>query len=45
MVEEGYSNRQIEEISGAGTTAVIRWKNWSDAVCIPIVRRWERDKK
>ncbi len=26
MVEEGYSNRQIEEISGAGTTAVIRWK-------------------
>jgi len=26
MVEEGYSNKQIEDISGAGTTAVSRWK-------------------
>jgi transposase len=26
MVEEGYSNKQIEEISGAGKSAVSRWK-------------------
>ncbi len=26
MVDEGYSNRQIEEISGAGKSAVSRWK-------------------
>ncbi len=26
MVNEGYSNRQIREISGAGATAVSRWK-------------------
>ncbi len=26
MVEEGYTNKQIEEISGAGKSAVSRWK-------------------
>jgi len=26
MVDEGYSNKQIMEISGAGNTAVSRWK-------------------
>jgi len=26
MVEEGYSNKQVMEISGAGDTAVSRWK-------------------
>ncbi len=26
MVEEGYSNKQIEEISGAGKSAVSKWK-------------------
>lgn len=26
MVDEGYSNRQVEEISGAGKSAVSRWK-------------------
>lgn len=26
MVNEGYSNKQIQDISGAGTTAVSRWK-------------------
>lgn len=26
MVDEGYSNKQIMEISGAGETAVSRWK-------------------
>ena len=26
MVNEGYTNRQIREISGAGSTAVSRWK-------------------
>ena len=26
MVDEGYSNKQIAEISGAGPTAVSRWK-------------------
>ena len=26
MVEEGYSNQQIQEISGAGKSAVSRWK-------------------
>ncbi|EWH11690.1 transposase IS3/IS911 [Catenovulum agarivorans DS-2] len=26
MVDEGYSNKQIEEISGAGKSAVSRWK-------------------
>jgi transposase len=26
MVNEGYTNQQIREISGAGTTAVSRWK-------------------
>lgn len=26
MVEDGYSNKQIEEISGAGKSAVSRWK-------------------
>ena len=26
MVDEGYANRQIEEISGAGKSAVSRWK-------------------
>ena len=27
MVNEGYTNQQIREISGAGTTAVSRWKS------------------
>jgi len=27
MVEENYTNKQIMEISGAGATAVRRWKN------------------
>jgi len=27
MVNEGYSNKQIMKISGAGPTAVARWKN------------------
>ncbi len=27
MVVEGYSTRQIMEISGAGATAVARWKS------------------
>jgi len=26
MVDEGYSNKQIMEISGAGASAVTRWK-------------------
>ena len=26
MVNEGYSNKQVREISGAGPTAVARWK-------------------
>lgn len=26
MVNEGYTNKQIQDISGAGTTAVSRWK-------------------
>jgi transposase len=26
MVNEGYTNRQVREISGAGETAVSRWK-------------------
>ena len=26
MVEEGYTNKQIEEMSGAGKSAVSRWK-------------------
>ena len=26
MINEGYTNRQIIEISGAGPTAVARWK-------------------
>jgi len=26
MVHEGYSTRQVMEISGAGNTAVLRWK-------------------
>ena len=26
MVNEGYSNKQVMEISGAGETAVSRWK-------------------
>ena len=26
MVEEGYTNKQVMEISGAGDTAVSRWK-------------------
>lgn len=26
MVEEGYSNQQIQEISGACSSAVVRWK-------------------
>jgi len=26
MVNEGYTNQQIREISGAGSTAVSRWK-------------------
>ena len=26
MVEEGYSNKKIMEISGAGASAVTRWK-------------------
>ncbi len=26
MVEEGYSNQQVMDISGAGKTAVSRWK-------------------
>ena len=26
MVEDGYSNKQIEEMSGAGKSAVSRWK-------------------
>ena len=26
MVDEGYSNKQIMEISGAGATAITRWK-------------------
>ena len=26
MVEEGYTNQQIQEISGAGKSAVSRWK-------------------
>ncbi len=26
MVNEGYSNRQVRQISGAGETAVSRWK-------------------
>ena len=26
MVNEGYSNKQVREISGAGDTAVSRWK-------------------
>jgi transposase len=26
MVEDGYSNKQVMEISGAGDTAVSRWK-------------------
>ena len=25
-VNEGYTNRQVREISGAGETAVLRWK-------------------
>jgi len=27
MVEEHYSNQKITDISGAGATAVARWKN------------------
>ena len=27
MVNEGYTNKQIIEISGAGPTAIARWKN------------------
>ncbi|MER2490816.1 hypothetical protein [Catenovulum sediminis] len=26
MVDEGYSNRQVEEIAGAGKSTVSRWK-------------------
>ena len=26
MVNEGYSNKQIHDISGAGSTAISRWK-------------------
>ena len=26
MVEDGYSNQQIQEISGASSSAVVRWK-------------------
>ncbi len=26
MVEDGYTNKQVEEISGAGRSAVSRWK-------------------
>jgi len=26
MVNEGYTNRQVMEISGAGDSAVVRWK-------------------
>lgn len=26
MVEEGYTNKQVQEISGAGDSAVSRWK-------------------
>ncbi len=26
MIDEGYSNKQIRDISGAGDTAVSRWK-------------------
>tara|TARA_B110001469_G_C9593567_1_gene294651 strand:- start:888 stop:1199 length:312 start_codon:yes stop_codon:yes gene_type:complete len=26
MVDEGYTNKQIKEISGAGDTAISRWK-------------------
>ena len=27
MVDEGYSNKQIQEISGACSSAISRWKN------------------
>jgi len=27
MVNEGYTNKQIQDIFGAGPTAVSRWKN------------------
>ena len=27
MVNESYTNKQIQDISGAGPTAVSRWKN------------------
>lgn len=26
MVEEGYSNQQIQQLSGASSSAVVRWK-------------------
>ena len=27
MVEEGYTNKQVQEISGASESAISRWKN------------------